>query len=73
MELKEFLFREGIKSKDFAKCIGYDKAWVSLVVNGKKMPGRAFIDRTRIATKGIVTEDDLRKSFERQKDRKSIA
>lgn len=57
MELGEYLFKNKITGRDFAKLVGYDYTYISAVKNGLKYPGRKMRERIAQATFGQVTFD----------------
>lgn len=54
MDLKLWLCKNGIKSKDFADIIGYDRVYISLVSNFRRRPSFALAKLIEKETAGEV-------------------
>lgn len=59
MQLREYLFFNRIKVTDFAKQIGYERAYINKIVNGKMIPGKRLAETIEKATNGNVTLQEL--------------
>ncbi len=61
MNLRDYLYFNRICNKEFAKKLGKNSSYISLVVNGRKPAGRLLIEAIFEATQGQVTYEDMRK------------
>lgn len=61
MDLREYLFRHHLTQKAFAELIGYHPIYIREIYHKRKPPGKRLISTIVQATKGEVTEEDLRK------------
>lgn len=59
MDLKEYLFRNNLKTTKFARRIGYQDGYVRRIVNKQGRPSRRLAEAIVRGTEGIVTMDDL--------------
>lgn len=59
MTLKEYLKKNKITGKEFAKMVGVGHDHIYLITKGYRMPGVALQRLIYILTEGMVTSDDF--------------
>lgn len=59
MRLNDFLTAENTSMGDFAKTVGTTTATISRVADGIVVPRKDLMHRINVATRGLVTPNDL--------------
>ena len=59
MDLKEYLYQKRLTLKQFSEIIGYNRSYLSLIMNGKLKPSKRLAKDIQEATNGQVTENEL--------------
>jgi transcriptional regulator with XRE-family HTH domain len=60
MNLRDWLYKNRLTVTDFARSIGVSRDWMSMIVHGYGKPGARLRRDIAIATKGEVSEDEMR-------------
>ena len=59
MHIREYLFHNELKVKDFAKKLGCSREYVTLIKHKKKIPGRFLAQQIERITNGMVTVEEI--------------
>ncbi|HMG15009.1 MAG TPA: helix-turn-helix transcriptional regulator [Saprospiraceae bacterium] len=59
MNLKVYLALKDMKIKEFGEIIGYNKAYISQLINGRKTPSKRLATLIEKITQGHVTSADF--------------
>lgn len=73
MNLREYLFRERLTKKAFAKKINYSPVTLSLYVSGKIRLSKRLADIIEKASDGKVTAEEILKDNPSERYKKSIS
>ncbi len=60
MELKKYMKLNGISVSQAARELRKSRTWVSLVANGRVLPGTTLVKRIRLWSDKAITANDLR-------------
>ena len=59
MDLREYLFRNEMKTTHFAKKVGYSAPYINAIISGMHTPSERLAKVISLATDGIVPTDGI--------------